>query len=181
MRKRLQDATQTSFVVVTVPTKLSVAESKRLIHELASQGVSVTDIVINQCVVDMDDSDDGSRQIMEKYYERRVAGQEKWAARLQEAIDEVSASEDYKSNGADAQPIAVTKVPFFDVELVGVPALAYVGRECFLENPAFQHLMGESCELSVWCTQLPSGRVDFGIFSQSILLLKQPTMKIQRW
>ena len=92
--------------------------------------------------------------ILEKYYERRRAGQTKWAAQLQEAIDDVSASEEYKSNGADPRPIAVTKVPFFDVELVGVPALAYVGRECFLDNPNFQHLMGEdgtfiSCVASV--------------------------------
>lgn len=53
MRRRLQDSKQTSFVVVTVPTKLSVAESKRLVHELDSQGVTVTDIVVNQCVVEL--------------------------------------------------------------------------------------------------------------------------------
>ena len=54
MRRRLQDSTQTSFVVVTVPTKLSVAESKRLVTELTGQGVSVTDIVVNQCILDAD-------------------------------------------------------------------------------------------------------------------------------
>ena len=54
MRTRLQDSSKTSFVVVTIPTKLGVAESKRLVSELDSQGVSVTDIVVNQCVDDFD-------------------------------------------------------------------------------------------------------------------------------
>lgn len=87
---------------------------------------------------------DSNHQVLENYYERRKAGQEKWATRLQEAVDDVSASEEYKSNGADPRQIAITRVPFFDVELVGVPALAYVGRECFLDNPNFEHLMGNT-------------------------------------
>jgi anion-transporting ArsA/GET3 family ATPase len=49
LRRRLQDATQTSFVVVTIPTKSSVSESKRLMQELDAQGVAVTDVVVNQC------------------------------------------------------------------------------------------------------------------------------------
>lgn len=50
MRTQLQDSEKTSFVVVTVPTKLGAAESKRLMSELASQKVLVTDLVVNQCV-----------------------------------------------------------------------------------------------------------------------------------
>ena len=50
MRSRLQDSSKTNFVVVTVPTKLGVAESKRLMTELVSQNVLVTDVVVNQCV-----------------------------------------------------------------------------------------------------------------------------------
>ena len=34
-------------------------------------------------------------------------------------------------------------MPFFDVELVGVPALAYVGSQCYTENPGVAHLMAE--------------------------------------
>ena len=52
LRSRLQDSSTTSFVVVTIPTKLGVSESKRLMTELKSQGVSVTDVVVNQCVAD---------------------------------------------------------------------------------------------------------------------------------
>jgi arsenite-transporting ATPase len=139
LREKLQDSDTTRFVVVTIPTKLGVAESKRLISELSSQKVSVTDIVINQCVGDIASEDDSAS---EKYYERRVAGQDRWISKLTEAIADVSASEEYKSNGS-ADSIALTKVPFFDVELVGVPALAYVGSQCFNENPGFAHLLNE--------------------------------------
>lgn len=54
LRSRLQDPAKTSFVVVTIPTKLGVQESKRLIKELNSQGVGVTDIVLNQCIADFE-------------------------------------------------------------------------------------------------------------------------------
>lgn len=54
LRTKLQDASSTSFVVVTIPTKLGVSESKRLMTELGSQGISVTDVVVNQCVDDFD-------------------------------------------------------------------------------------------------------------------------------
>lgn len=54
LRSKLQDSSRTSFVVVTIPTKLGLSESKRLMTELKSQGVSVTDIVVNQCVADFE-------------------------------------------------------------------------------------------------------------------------------
>ena len=34
----------------------------------------------------------------------------------------------------------MTTLPFFDVELVGIPALGYVGSQYFSNNPNFQHL-----------------------------------------
>lgn len=136
LRARLQNAESTHFVVVTVPTKLGVAESKRLIDELASQQVSVTDIVINQCV-DLEGQDAAALQA---YYNRRLAGQAKWIQNLADAIRDVSNSEAYRANGSP-DPIALTKVPYFDVELVGIPALGYVGSQCFRDNPNFAHLM----------------------------------------
>jgi arsenite-transporting ATPase len=59
---------------------------------------------------------------------------------LKAAAEDVSGSEEYKSNG-DPSPIAITEVPFFDVELVGVPALGYVGSQQLVDNPNFKHLM----------------------------------------
>jgi arsenite/tail-anchored protein-transporting ATPase len=140
LRSRLQDPSATSFVVVTIPTKLGVSESKRLLSELSSQRVSVTDVVVNQCISDIV-SDEVA---VEGYYQRRKAGQDLWINKLQETIDQVSASSEYQENGStDDKPIAMTTVPFFDVELVGVPALFYLGSQCFLNNPNFAHLMDD--------------------------------------
>ena len=139
LRQQLKDHKKTRFVVVTVPTKLGVAESKRLVSELSSQEVAVTDIVVNQCVGDIS-TESVESDALKGYYERRKAGQERWINKLAETIADVSNSEEFKSNGSP-KPITLTQVPFFDVELVGVPALAYVGSQVFTENPSFSYLM----------------------------------------
>lgn len=41
-----QDATE--FCIVTIPTQLAIAESKRLLAALKTQGVAVRNIVVNQ-------------------------------------------------------------------------------------------------------------------------------------
>jgi arsenite-transporting ATPase len=138
MRQRLSDSEKTKFVVVTIATKLSVSESKRLITELTSQGVAVTDVVVNQCVGKQDTEQD--LEALQGYYSRRTAGQKRWIEKLEEAVDDVSASPEFKANGS-SEKIALTTVPFFDVELVGVPALAYLGTQCFAENQNFAHVM----------------------------------------
>jgi arsenite-transporting ATPase len=138
LRARLQNDQQTNFIVVTIPTTLAVAESKRLMTELDSQGVTVTDVVVNQY---MQHEQDDAKLLL--YYERRKSGQIKWITELQTAIDDVSASPEFRENG-NSEPIALTQVPFFDVELVGVPALAYLARECFQDNPSMAHLIGNN-------------------------------------
>jgi arsenite-transporting ATPase len=138
MKQRLSDSEKTKFVVVTIATKLGVAESKRLITELTSQGVAVTDVVVNQCVGKQDTEQD--LEALQGYYSRRCAGQKRWIEKLEEAVDDVSASPEFKENGSP-EKIALTTVPFFDVELVGVPALAYLGTQCFAENKNFAHVM----------------------------------------
>ena len=75
------------------------------------------------------------------YYSRRRAGQTNWITKLKEAADDVSSSQEYKSNGQDSKPITVTELPFFDVELVGVPALGYVGSQHMVGNPNFDDLL----------------------------------------
>lgn len=140
LRRQLRDGQRTDFVVVSVPTKLSVNESKRLMKELYDQGVKVSNIVINQCVVGSNGADDGS-EAMKKYYERRRAGQKRWINELKSATNEISLREEYRSNGAGS--IQVTEVPFFDVELVGTPALAYLGQSSYANNPNFEYLMND--------------------------------------
>ena len=136
LQSRLRNADETSFVVVTVPTKLGVAESQRLVQDLDQQGVRVTDIVVNQCVGGLDTND---LDALQKYYNKRKQGQANWVERLEHAVEEVSSSVEYQSNGP-ATKIQISNVPFFDVELVGIPALAYVGSQVFSNNPNFDHL-----------------------------------------
>ena len=143
LRGKLKDGRSTDFVVVSVPTKLSVNESKRLMRELGEQGVKVSNIVINQCVVGDDHHESAeSNAAMTNYYKRRKAGQERWINELKSATQDVGSSEEYKSNGGGE--IHVTEVPFFDVELVGTPALAYLGQSSFANNEKFDYLVNES-------------------------------------
>jgi arsenite-transporting ATPase len=146
LRQTLSNEQLTNFVIVTVPTKLSVNESKRLLKELNDQGINVSDIVVNQCVVGNsaqanNDNGESSMEAMMNYYSRRKANQMKWIDELQSTVGNVSSSPEYIKNGGGE--IVLTQVPFFDVELVGTPALAYLGSSVFnTEN--FQYLMEES-------------------------------------
>ena len=135
LEKTLKDAKRTSFLIVTVPTKLAVEESKRLLAELGKEGIAVNHIVVNQCV----DGGEAS-EAMVNYYNRRVAGQRQWIGKLEQAAADVSASQEFQSNGNPA-PIAINQLPFFDVELVGVPALGYIGMQHLANNPNLSHLM----------------------------------------
>jgi len=145
LQKTLKDSQKTDFVVVTIPTKLSVNESKRLMVELRNQGVKVANLVVNQCVVEEEAENKDAEEVndaMINYYERRKSGQNKWIENLQDAIEEVSSSSQYKDNGGGQ--IQLTQSPFFDVELVGTPALAYLGQTVFGTNENFEYLMKDS-------------------------------------
>jgi len=86
--------------------------------------------------------DTSSVDIITKYYNKRRESQKRWINEIQAVAQEVSASEEYKSNGS-SEPIKVTKVPFFDAELVGAPALSYLGNVVYKGNPAFAELIGD--------------------------------------
>jgi len=146
LRQKLKDPTRTDFVVVTVPTILAVNESKRLMVELKEQGINVSNVVVNQCVVSSssgdEDGSEESREAMANYYKRRKAGQTKWIDNLQDAISDVSRTDEYRDNGGGT--IELTQSPFFDVELVGTPALAYLGQSVYATNPSYQYLMEDN-------------------------------------
>ena len=137
LRKRLSDKISTNFLVVTIPTTLSVNESKRLITELRDQGINVSDVVINQCIVREDENH--RHDLIETYYKRRKSGQDKWLKALQDAIDEVSATPEYQQNGGGM--INLLKIPYMDAELVGSPALSFLGRSVFNDNYSYKTLM----------------------------------------
>ena len=147
LRQRLQKSSATKFVVVSIPTILSVRESKRLMNELTEQGVCVSDLVLNQCVGKVNNADgtDEAFESMKRYYDRRVAGQQRWISELKDACADVSASDEYRENNGenhDSTDIVVKEVPFYDVELVGAPALGFIGTMTFGNDEKFQRLIG---------------------------------------
>ncbi|KAL3806569.1 hypothetical protein ACHAXA_008698 [Cyclostephanos tholiformis] len=189
LRVRLGDSSRTKFVVVTIPTILSVRESARLIDELTSQGMCVSDVVVNQCVggwgggsggegfdLDGDDNSGGGggavdrtivvNDAMRRYYDRRVSGQRRWISELSEACREVSSSEEYRGNSivgdGDCADIVVTEVPFYDIDLVGVPALGYLGSRTFLVDDdginGFERLVGSDDDRAAAAAAVDGGR-----------------------
>ena len=143
LRERLKNAASTKFVVVTIPTILSVRESQRLMKELGEQSVCVSDLVINQCIYGGNGEE--FSESMKMYYDRRVLGQQRWIHELKEACADVSKSEEYKNNVGEgdgtANDVVVKEVPYYDVEMVGVPALGFLGSQTFAD-PSFQRLIG---------------------------------------
>ena len=142
LETNLKDNSKTNFLVVTVPTKLAIDESKRLVTELKSQGIAVNNIVVNQCLGKSED--DSESEAIANYYNRRREGQQKWIGKIREAADHVSSSNEYQSNGSSSSPINVVELPFFDVELVGIPALGFVGGQHIANQQAFDHLIADS-------------------------------------
>ena len=71
-----------------------------MMGELKGQGICVSDLVVNQCVGGagdnsddegdiMDSSGDQVSESMKRYYDRRVAGQQRWISELKDACHDV--------------------------------------------------------------------------------------------
>ena len=45
----------------------------------------------------------GDQGMIRRYYERRAAGQQHWVSKLRDSCANVSASEEYESNGGDGE------------------------------------------------------------------------------
>ena len=112
MEQTLRDQSRTNFLVVTVPTKLAVAESKRLVSDLTSQGIVVSNVVFNQCVTFA--GENGNNDGLLQYYQRRQESQSQWINKLKSAAADVSSTMEYQSNGSPS-PISINEFPFFDV------------------------------------------------------------------
>ena len=108
VKKTLTDTTRTQFVVVTIPTSLAVAESKRLVTSLRGEGIRVSSIVCNQIVAD----DAGP-----KYVATRRASQRAPMDKLRAAAAAAAADGTYK--------IEVTEVPYVDTEVTGIYGLRF--------------------------------------------------------
>lgn len=119
MKTSLKDNDMTQFVVVTIPTVLAVTESKRLISDLQSQGISVSAIVCNQIVAE----DAGL-----KYIETRRRGQQQCINSLintVQSLDKIAADTAVNTGSPAPPPIEITQVNYVDTEVTGIYGLRY--------------------------------------------------------
>jgi arsenite-transporting ATPase len=109
LRELLTDPARTQFLVVSIATQLAFAESERLVQGLAERGVAVDNLVVNQLLGE--------------------AANEAWVHRVAKAqgksLEGIRAMTDQAmlAAPADAGPIWVREVPYFDSELQSVYAL----------------------------------------------------------
>jgi len=111
LEELFKDETQTQFVVVTIPTALALAESKRLVSSLREQDILVNKIILNQIFTDKKD--------MKSYFSRLSVAQAK----------EVHSLEKLEND-----EISITKVPYFDTEVTNVYGLRAMGKVMFPEQ-----------------------------------------------
>ena len=104
----MKDPKRTEFTVVTIPTSLAVAESKRLVNSLQAEGIDVGAILCNQVV-----SDDSGPQ----YVENRKRAQKASIASLRNTID--------MNRNANELKIEISEVPYFDTEILGIYGLKF--------------------------------------------------------
>ena len=109
LERLLTDPDVTDFVVVGIPSRLSVAECARLLSALAEQGVSVNHLVVNQVV-------DASASVA---YVRRVAAEQ---ARALKGVD---------SGSSPLSGLDLSRVPFFSMEMRGVYPLKYYASQAY--------------------------------------------------
>lgn len=104
VKQTLQDPNLTQFVVVTIPTSLAVAESKRLVVSLQKENIKVSSILCNQIITE---------DLGPTYLETRSRAQRR-------CIDVINRATAATSSGPEGYPaIEVTEVPYIDTEVTG--------------------------------------------------------------
>lgn len=118
IQRTLKDSGQTQFVIVTIPTILAVAESKRLLSSLQSEGISVSNIVCNQVLSPFSDL---------QYMKTRSVGQQKCIESMLQFVQTMPATAraGVSESHAPPPPIEGTEVPFVDTEVRGVFGLRF--------------------------------------------------------
>lgn len=109
LQRLLTDPEVTDFVVVAIPSRLSVAESARLLSSLVSQDVPVSQLVVNQII---------TKDATAAYLGRVVKEQQ----RALKSVD---------SGCSPLSRLQVSRVPFFDLEIRGVFPLKFLGGVAF--------------------------------------------------
>lgn len=110
MDELLHDPGRSEFVVVCIPTRLSAAETSRLVPELLNQGVAMRHLVVNQIVKSTDDT--------AAFLNRRRTEQKKVLEKLKSSLSQ----------------LRCTEVPLFDTEVVGYYGLRALGNVAFKQE-----------------------------------------------
>lgn len=101
VKMTLKDSSLTQFVVVTIPTSLAVAESKRLVSSLQKEGIRVSSILCNQIITE---------DLGEVYMDTRSRGQRRCIDVIKKATTTLDTVEEVQE-GRYPQ-IEVTEVVF---------------------------------------------------------------------
>ena len=111
VKRTLQNPALTQFVVVTIPTTLAVAESKRLVQSLQKEKIKVSSILCNQIITeDLGPAYVGTRQRAQR--------------RCIEVIHRAAAA---ITSGSEGYPyIEITEVPYIDTEVTGNTTHSYL-------------------------------------------------------
>ena len=121
----LHNPKECEFAVVTIPTELATAESRRLLQALQEESIAVRRVIINQ-VIPQQGADGADAQTAttaaNAYLDRLRQGQRSSLRELQQT--------------ADASGIELIQVPYFDTEVRTVYGLRLIGRHIFPPPPA---------------------------------------------
>lgn len=110
---------ESEFTVVTIPTELAVAESKRLLASLQKSGILVRRVLINQVLpheAHTDQTDEQTRSFLNSLR----TGQSKAIAELEVVSKEHS--------------IPLLRVPFFDTDVAATNGLRAISKSLFPEK-----------------------------------------------
>ena len=121
VKATLTDPSKTQFVVVTIPTSLAVAESKRLVTSLRGEGIRVSTILCNQIVAD----DAGP-----KYIDTRRTAQRQCINKMNHAATESAAAAD-----SMYPTVEITEVPYVDTEITGIYGLRFFSNLAHAPKP----------------------------------------------
>uniref|UniRef100_A0A0G4GDI4 ArsA/GET3 Anion-transporting ATPase-like domain-containing protein n=1 Tax=Chromera velia CCMP2878 TaxID=1169474 RepID=A0A0G4GDI4_9ALVE len=96
LQNLLHDQGRTEFAVVTIPTRMAMSESSRLVASLQNEGIPVKHMIVN-----------------------RVLGEHTEAAYVRALAAEQKTSIDELRRESKEKGIQIAQVPFFDTEVVG--------------------------------------------------------------
>lgn len=134
IRKILKDAEQTQFVVVTIPTKLALDESKRLIQSLETEKIRISSIICNQII-------DVNADV--KYVANRIRAQGRSITNLQHFIEQ-------EINPHRSDPLEICEVPYVETEVTGIYGLRFFHALAHKAIPKSASNPSESKKLTIF-------------------------------